>query len=294
MNKVDTNQRPASITVIAALLFLFGAGALLLGLILILSLKDMDTDLPYLVMILFGALVNLICGIGILCGKNWGRIAFLCLQPVVFLFHLYYQVREILNPAFDPESHFYNNLLSIVFESLRPIAFYAACVYFLYRPNTNPFFQRSSQRNLEPSISSPTKRQAFSYTEALFKVSTFRGRASIAEFWLFYCINLILFEIPFLAFVVWYSQVLSSRGQDSPDFGPLPFLFVLPIPFLMLSCAVRRLHDSGKSGWWLLLGLIPGIGTIIVLVLLLLPGETRENRYGPAVGDKGLGWEEQA
>ena len=62
----------------------------------------------------------------------------------------------------------------------------------------------------------------------------------------------------------------------------------------MLSCAVRRLHDSGKSGWWLLLGLIPGIGTIIVLVLLLMPGETRENRYGPAVGDKGLGCEEQA
>ncbi|MFN9348044.1 MAG: DUF805 domain-containing protein [Planctomycetota bacterium] len=54
------------------------------------------------------------------------------------------------------------------------------------------------------------------------------------------------------------------------------------------------MHDSGKSGWWLLLGLIPGIGTIIVLVLLLLPGEIRENRYGPAVGDKGLGCEEQA
>lgn len=75
MNKVDTNQRPASITVIATLLFLFGAGALLLGLILILSLNDMDTDLPYLLVILFGALVNLIFGIGILRGKNWGRIA---------------------------------------------------------------------------------------------------------------------------------------------------------------------------------------------------------------------------
>lgn len=105
---------------------------------------------------------------------------------------------------------------------------------------------------------------------------------------------MILFAIPFLAFVVWYSQVLSSRGQDSPDFGPLPFLFVLPIPFLKLSCAVRRLLDSGKSDWWLLLGLLPGIGTVIVLVLLLLPGETRENRYGPAVRDKGLGWEERA
>jgi uncharacterized membrane protein YhaH (DUF805 family) len=47
-----------------------------------------------------------------------------------------------------------------------------------------------------------------------------------------------------------------------------------------LSVAVRRLHDTDKSGWMLLLGLIPFLGGIIVLVLMLLPGTPNQNRFG--------------
>jgi len=47
-----------------------------------------------------------------------------------------------------------------------------------------------------------------------------------------------------------------------------------------LSVAVRRMHDTDKSGWMLLLGLIPFIGGIIVLVLVLLPGTPSQNRFG--------------
>ena len=47
-----------------------------------------------------------------------------------------------------------------------------------------------------------------------------------------------------------------------------------------LSVGVRRLHDTDKSGWLLLLGLIPFIGGIIVLVLLVLPGTPSQNRFG--------------
>ncbi len=47
-----------------------------------------------------------------------------------------------------------------------------------------------------------------------------------------------------------------------------------------LSVAVRRMHDTDKSGWLLLLGLIPFVGGIIVLVLLVLPGTPAPNRFG--------------
>ncbi len=67
--------------------------------------------------------------------------------------------------------------------------------------------------------------------------------------------------------------------------GSLPLTLLLGLVMLVvglsgLSVGVRRLHDSDKSGWMLLLGLIPFIGGIIVLVLLLLPSTPGPNRFG--------------
>ena len=48
-----------------------------------------------------------------------------------------------------------------------------------------------------------------------------------------------------------------------------------------LAVSVRRLHDTGRSGWWLLVVLVPLVGWLIVLYFMVQPGETAENRYGP-------------
>jgi len=55
------------------------------------------------------------------------------------------------------------------------------------------------------------------------------------------------------------------------------FGFVLP----MLAVAVRRLHDNDKSAWWVLLSLVPVLGSIALIVLLCLPGTQGTNRFGP-------------
>lgn len=47
-----------------------------------------------------------------------------------------------------------------------------------------------------------------------------------------------------------------------------------------LALRVRRLHDTGKSGWWLFVGLIPVVGWVGVLAMLLMDGEAGENQYG--------------
>ena len=47
-----------------------------------------------------------------------------------------------------------------------------------------------------------------------------------------------------------------------------------------LAVCVRRLHDIGKSGWWVLIGLVPVIGGIWLLVLMCLDGEPKENQWG--------------
>ena len=57
-------------------------------------------------------------------------------------------------------------------------------------------------------------------------------------------------------------------------------LVMIAVGLSGLSVAVRRMHDTDKSGWMLLLGLIPFIGGIIVLILLVLPGTPNQNRFG--------------
>ena len=101
-------------------------------------------------------------------------------------------------------------------------------------------------------------------------VTNFEGRAGLSAYW-WYALAIFIVDVVLEIF----SAVIGSF--------PLTML-VLLVMFVVglsgLSVAVRRLHDTDKSGWMLLLGLIPFIGGIIVLVLMLLPGTPGQNRFG--------------
>jgi uncharacterized membrane protein YhaH (DUF805 family) len=58
-------------------------------------------------------------------------------------------------------------------------------------------------------------------------------------------------------------------------------LYGLAVLIPSLAVGVRRLHDTGRSGWWLLIGIIPVIGTIILIVFLATEGQPDDNQYGP-------------
>ena len=101
-------------------------------------------------------------------------------------------------------------------------------------------------------------------------MTNFSGRASRSAYW-------------------WYSFALIIAGivlgaiagaTGSTAFLLLVYIVLLVAGLTGLSLAVRRLHDSGKSGWLLLLGFIPFVGGIIVLVLMCLPGTPGPNRFG--------------
>ena len=64
-------------------------------------------------------------------------------------------------------------------------------------------------------------------------------------------------------------------------FSVLFILFNLAILLPNLAISVRRLHDIDRSGWWILIALIPFIGGIVLLIFDLLPGTPQENRFGP-------------
>ncbi|WP_295315407.1 DUF805 domain-containing protein [Roseobacter sp.] len=114
----------------------------------------------------------------------------------------------------------------------------------------------------------------------LSKYATFSGRASRAEFWWWV---LAVFLITLATQLIDAFLIAPALGFDvgAENAGqPLSMLFSLAILLPALAVAVRRLHDIGKSGWWLLLNLVPLIGSLILLWFYTRPGE-ETNQWGP-------------
>jgi len=101
-----------------------------------------------------------------------------------------------------------------------------------------------------------------------FKYAQFFGRARRSEFWYFALFNFIV-----------------SLGLGMIDaftgLGFLSSVYGLAVLVPSLAVGVRRLHDTGKSGWWILIGLIPFIGWIVLIVFYLQDSQPFTNRYGP-------------
>ncbi|MEO7236923.1 MAG: DUF805 domain-containing protein [Lapillicoccus sp.] len=104
----------------------------------------------------------------------------------------------------------------------------------------------------------------------------FSGRARRSEFWYFYLFTIILSVI---------ASVLQRLLSDSSS-GFITGIAALAIILPSLAVGVRRLHDTSRSGWWLLIGLIPIIGTI-VLIVFYVQDSHGDNQYGPS--PKGVG-----
>ena len=110
------------------------------------------------------------------------------------------------------------------------------------------------------------------------KLTDFSGRASRSEYWKFYLSFFILYlAIMFgvLVLIIMGNPYISDSSLDA-----ISWVLSVPGGLLTLSATVRRLHDTNKSGWFVILFLIPLIG-LIVLIFLILPGDKGRNKYGP-------------
>ena len=113
----------------------------------------------------------------------------------------------------------------------------------------------------------------------------FSGRASRSEYWWF---MLFLQIVPIVGYVLVFAYISVALGEEGAtmSFETLMNLLSLPslvtLAFLLpaLSVSVRRLHDTGKSGWMLLITLIPCIGLILWLVWMIEDGQAHDNAYG--------------
>jgi uncharacterized membrane protein YhaH (DUF805 family) len=119
------------------------------------------------------------------------------------------------------------------------------------------------------------------YMEALRKYATFTGRARRKEFWFFQLFVLLI------AFALAVVDRLFGVFDAESGLGMLSGLFSLAMFVPNLAVSVRRLHDTDRSGWWLLLCFLPIIGIIVLLVFFCLDGTRGTNRFGE--NPKGVG-----
>ena len=101
------------------------------------------------------------------------------------------------------------------------------------------------------------------------KYVTFSGRASRSEFWWFQ-----LFQVLVIVCLTVVWETIAPLGE-----------LVLLLPGLAVGC--RRLHDTGRTGWWLLLVLVPVIGWIILLIFWIEATKAEGDKYGPPEGGAG-------
>ena len=113
------------------------------------------------------------------------------------------------------------------------------------------------------------------YLKVFKQYFDFRGRARRKEYWMFTLINtLILLALMFIEFVVLGANPETGEGII---FYPL-YTLITFIPGLAVS--IRRLHDTGKRGWYLFTMFVPLIGVFILIYYLAQDSERDSNRWG--------------
>jgi uncharacterized membrane protein YhaH (DUF805 family) len=113
------------------------------------------------------------------------------------------------------------------------------------------------------------------FVDVLRKYAVFSGRARRSEYWWFVLIYLLI-----SLGLMLLDGILGSSHRFG-DAGLLGGLFGLAMLLPSIAVSVRRLHDTDRSGWWLLIAFIPLLGAIVLLVFCALDSQPGENRFGP-------------
>ncbi|GAA4114585.1 hypothetical protein GCM10022393_14150 [Aquimarina addita] len=119
------------------------------------------------------------------------------------------------------------------------------------------------------------------YIKVLENYVGFTGRARRSEYWFFTLFNM-LFAI--LAMIL---DNVFGIAVDGVGYGPIFGIYILAMLLPGLAVTVRRLHDTGKSGWMYFVSLIPFVGSIWLLILMATDSDYGSNEYGP--NPKGIG-----
>ena len=103
-----------------------------------------------------------------------------------------------------------------------------------------------------------------------------RGRITRSDYWL-------RFVLPYFVIfvVISYIDLTAGTYYDKLDVGLLSLLFALAVLYPWIAVGIKRCHDRNRTGWFLLIGLIPLVSIWLVVELGFLRGTVGQNRFGP-------------
>src|ERR1017187_3748008 len=113
------------------------------------------------------------------------------------------------------------------------------------------------------------------YLQVLKKYAEFGGRSRRKEYWFF-----VLFSTLISILLISIDSATGTLRLPT-GLGLLSGICSLAVLIPSLAVSVRRLHDTNRTGWWLLLGIVPLIGPIVLLVFFVSDGNPDDNEYGP-------------
>lgn len=121
------------------------------------------------------------------------------------------------------------------------------------------------------------------YLKVVRNYAYFGGRARRSEYWYFTLVNILIsFGIQITGGIVGAILRPIGLGSISVVFAGIAALYTLALFVPSIAVGVRRLHDTGRSGWWLLIGLIPVVGFIVLIVFFAMDSVPGSNRWGPS------------
>ncbi|XWN30717.1 MAG: DUF805 domain-containing protein [Devosia sp.] len=115
----------------------------------------------------------------------------------------------------------------------------------------------------------------------LRKYAVFDGRAGRAEFWWWFLAVLILTGIAQVIDRVVFSPLLGYPMLSDDVIHPTSTVLGLALLLPNFAVNFRRLHDTGRTAWWIFIALVPVIGILVLFYFFLQPGERETNRFGP-------------
>src|ERR1700674_2033185 len=114
------------------------------------------------------------------------------------------------------------------------------------------------------------------YLQALKKYADFSGRARRREYWVFVLFNIII------SIVLTVCDAVLGTYSAAASIGILSGIYTLAVLIPGIAVTVRRLHDTGRSSWWILIVLVPIVGAICLPIFMLIDSQPGQNAYGPS------------
>jgi uncharacterized membrane protein YhaH (DUF805 family) len=131
-----------------------------------------------------------------------------------------------------------------------------------------------------PGVGAPNRQVEFGDAISLFfkNFVNFHGRSSRGAFWWWFLAATVG------GYVIAFVLGLMAASSDTPQIVLLPAVAInLSLVIGGVALSVRRLHDTNRTGWWLLIGLVPLVGAIVLIIFYCTPGTRGPNTYGPDV-----------